>query len=109
MRICWQRVRDDICAELVASGYDNLQSPHRGLPLSDTGRNAARTACRAPDYKQSVNDLLRDLEDIGYLTREAESSDKRARIVRLTRLVGSPSGRAPEGAENGRGADRQDH
>lgn len=35
--------------------------------------------------KQSVNDLLRDLEEAGYVTLEVDQSDRRARIIRLTR------------------------
>ena len=34
--------------------------------------------------KQSVNDLLRHLEQHGYITRQHDPTDGRARIVRLT-------------------------
>jgi DNA-binding MarR family transcriptional regulator len=34
--------------------------------------------------KQSVNDLLGDLERQGYITREVDPSDRRGRLVRLT-------------------------
>jgi DNA-binding MarR family transcriptional regulator len=95
MRVCWQWVRDEIYAGLVASGYDNLNRAHIAVfryPTPD-GMRPSQLAERLQITKQSVNDLLRDLEDMGYLTREAESSDKRARIVRLT-----PAGRLLEQA-----------
>ena len=34
--------------------------------------------------KQRVNDLLRDLEGFGYLSLEADPTDSRARLIRLT-------------------------
>jgi DNA-binding MarR family transcriptional regulator len=95
MRICWQWVREEIHAGLVASGYEDLNRAHVTVfryPTPD-GMRPSELAERLQITKQSVNDLLRDLEDMGYLTREAESTDKRARIVRLT-----PSGRLLEQA-----------
>jgi DNA-binding MarR family transcriptional regulator len=95
MRICWQWVREEIYAGLVASGYEHLNRAHVTVfryPTPD-GMRPSQLAERLQITKQSVNDLLRELEDMGYLTREAESTDKRARIVRLT-----PSGRLLEQA-----------
>lgn len=95
MRICWQWVREEIYAGLVASGYETLNRAHVTVfryPTPD-GMRPSQLAERLQITKQSVNDLLRELEDMGYLTREAESTDKRARIVRLT-----PSGRLLEQA-----------
>ncbi|MGH7120525.1 MAG: MarR family winged helix-turn-helix transcriptional regulator, partial [Acetobacteraceae bacterium] len=34
--------------------------------------------------KQAVNDVLRDMEELGYLTRVHDPTDGRARIIRLT-------------------------
>src|SRR5580698_9109021 len=95
MRICWQWVREEIYAGLVASGYEHLNRAHVTVfryPTPD-GMRPSQLAERLQITKQSVNDLLRELEDMGYLTREAESTDKRARIVRLT-----PAGRLLEQA-----------
>src|SRR4051794_27211191 len=49
------------------------------------GRRPTEIAAGAQISKQRVNDLLRDLEQMGYLRLEPDTADNRARIVRLTR------------------------
>lgn len=86
LRPCWQWVWGRIFTGVVASGYDDLNPAHVGLfrhPTLDRLRPTA-VAEQMQITKQSVNDLLGHLEQRGYLTREPDPNDGRARIIRLT-------------------------
>jgi DNA-binding MarR family transcriptional regulator len=86
MRLGWQWVRKQIFSGVVAAGYDDLNPAHVGLfryPTLDRQR-PSELAEQLQITKQSVNDLLSHLEQHGYLTREPDPNDGRARIVRLT-------------------------
>ena len=86
LRPCWQWVWGRIFTGVVASGYDDLNPAHIGLfryPTLDRLR-PTEVAEQMQITKQSVHDLLGHLEQHGYLTREPDPTDGRARIVRLT-------------------------
>jgi len=86
LRPCWQWVRDQIFSGVAAAGYDDLNAAHVALfryPGLDRQR-PSELAEQLQITRQSVNDLLGHLESCGYITREAEPSDRRARVVRLT-------------------------
>jgi DNA-binding MarR family transcriptional regulator len=75
-----------ISTRVVAAGFDDLGRAHIGLfryPTAE-GLRPSELADRLQASKQSVNDLLRDLEARGYLVRETDPIDGRARVVRLT-------------------------
>jgi DNA-binding MarR family transcriptional regulator len=86
MRLVWQWVRDQIFAGVLAAGYDDLTPAHIALIRYPTleGQRPSELAEQLQITKQSVNDLLGHLEQRGYLTREPDAADGRARIVRLT-------------------------
>jgi len=93
MRLAWQRVWRDIFSGVAAAGYDDVNPAHValfGYPGLDRQR-PSELAERLQITRQSVNDLLGHLETHGYLTRETDPSDGRARVVRLT-----PKGRRLE-------------
>ncbi|MGH8989073.1 MAG: MarR family winged helix-turn-helix transcriptional regulator [Acidimicrobiales bacterium] len=95
MRLGWQWVRDEIFSGVVAAGYDDVTPAHVGLfryPGLD-GQRPTELAEQMHITKQSVNDLLGHLEQHGYLIREADLADGRARVVHLT-----PQGRRLEKA-----------
>jgi DNA-binding MarR family transcriptional regulator len=48
------------------------------------GRRPGEVAADVQISKQRVNDLLRELERLGYLLLERDRHDNRARIIRLT-------------------------
>ena len=48
------------------------------------GQRPTQLADQLQITKQSVNDLLGHLETAGYLTRQPDPTDRRARIIRLT-------------------------
>ena len=86
MRLTWQRVWKEIFAGVVAAGYDDVNPAHIalfGYPGLDRQR-PSELADRLQITRQSVNDLLGHLEHHGYLTREPDPADGRARVVRLT-------------------------
>ncbi|HEY8693357.1 MAG TPA: MarR family transcriptional regulator [Chloroflexota bacterium] len=86
MRLTWQWVREQIFLGVVAAGYDDVNRAHVGLfryPTLDR-LHPSELADQLQITKQSINDLLGHLEQHGYLVREPELSDRRARIVRLT-------------------------
>jgi len=86
LRVVWQWVRDQLYAGVVAAGYDDLNAAHVGLwryPGLE-GLRPSQLADRAGITKQSVNDLLGDLERHGYLLRVQDPADGRARMIRLT-------------------------
>ncbi|TAM77806.1 MarR family transcriptional regulator [bacterium] len=86
LRLGWQLVREQIFSGVVAAGYNDLNPAHVGLfryPTLDRQR-PSELAEQLQITRQSVNDLLGHLEGRGYLTREPDPADGRARVVRLT-------------------------
>ena len=87
MRTTLRWVLDHAYEHVVAAGFDDLGRAHVGVfryPTAE-GLRPSELADRLQITKQSVNDLLHDLEERGYLVREADPSDGRARVVRLTK------------------------
>ncbi len=71
---------------MLEAGYTDLSRAHVLLfrwPTID-GLRPSELAARNQLSRQSINDLLSDLEKRGYLERTLDPTDGRARIVRLT-------------------------
>ena len=86
LRLGWQFVREEIFSGVLSAGYDDLNPAHVGLfryPTLDRQR-PSEVAEQLRITRQSVNDLLGHLELCGYLTREPDPADGRARMIRLT-------------------------
>src|SRR5215212_1921339 len=86
LRLAWQAVRDRLYEGVLAAGYTDLSRAHVLLfrwPTID-GLRPSELAARNQLSRQSINDLLSDLEKRGYLERTPDPTDGRARIVRLT-------------------------
>jgi DNA-binding MarR family transcriptional regulator len=86
MRFAWQAVWKQIFTGVAAAGYEDVNPAHVGLfryPGLD-GQRPSELAEQLQVTKQSVNDLLGHLDAHGYLTREPDPADGRARVVRLT-------------------------
>src|SRR5215208_6252392 len=86
LRLAWQAVRDRIYEGVLAAGYSDLSRAHVLLfrwPTID-GLRPSELATRNQLSRQSINDLLSDLEKRGYLERTPDPTDGRARIVRFT-------------------------
>ena len=86
MRIVWQGARSHIYDRIQELGYTELNPAHLNLFRTEglDGRRPGELTSELYLSKQSVNDLLRDLEDMGYIRREVDPADRRGRIIRLT-------------------------
>lgn len=87
LRVPAQAVHRRIINELNAAGFDELRVPHMAV-LQFPGPDGVRPgvlAERAGMSKQAMNQLLRSLEALGYITRSSAPEEGRARIVRLTK------------------------
>lgn len=87
LRVPAQAIHRRLVSELNAAGFDGIRLPHMAV-LQFPGPDGVRPgtlAERAGISKQAVNQLLRSLEALGYLTRSDAPDERRARIVRLTR------------------------
>ena len=79
-------IRHRIAAGVREAGFADVRPTHVTLfrwPGPD-GRRPSEVAADVQISKQRVNDLLRDLEHLGYLSLELDRQDSRARIIRLT-------------------------
>jgi DNA-binding MarR family transcriptional regulator len=86
LRMAWESLQSELLADLHAAGFDDLRDTHRPLlryPPID-GLRPTDLAARLKLSKQATNDLLRDLENLGYLRLERDPADGRARIIRYT-------------------------
>src|SRR6476659_5966361 len=86
MRLVWQWIWAQNFEAVVRAGYDDLNPAHVGL-----FRYPTLDGCRLTDIahqmqitKQSVHELVGHLEARGYLVREPDPANRRARVVRLT-------------------------
>ncbi len=74
-------------ARVHASGYPDV-TPAMIALFRFAGvdrRRPSEIAATARLSKQATNDVLRELERLGYVKRHADPTDGRARIVRLTK------------------------
>ena len=86
LRMAWEALQAEIYVELQAAGFGDLREVHRPLlryPPID-GMRPTDLAAHLKLSKQATNDLLRDLENLGYLRLERDPTDGRARIIRYT-------------------------
>jgi DNA-binding MarR family transcriptional regulator len=86
LRFALDDVRARIYAGVVADGFDDVRPAHVTLFRwpGPEGRRPSEVAADANISKQRVNDLLRDLERLGYVELDADPTDSRARLIRLT-------------------------
>lgn len=71
---------------LVDLGYADLRPAHGRIFqfIDDDGSNLVELAERAQLTKQSVAELVQQLEAAGYLERVPDPRDKRAKLIRTT-------------------------
>jgi DNA-binding MarR family transcriptional regulator len=86
LRMAWQRVRARIYSGVEHDGYSDLNPAHVALFRFETidGRRPTQVAESMQITKQSVNDLIRDLERHGYAQYRTDPRDHRARLIHLT-------------------------
>lgn len=87
LRVPGQVIQRRIINELNGAGFKELVVPHMAV-LQFPGPDGVRPgmlAERAGMSKQAMNQLLRSLENFGYIVRSDAPNEGRARVVRLTR------------------------
>jgi DNA-binding MarR family transcriptional regulator len=87
LRVPAQAIQRRLVSELNAAGFGELRLPHMAV-LQYPGPDGVRPgtlAERAGMSKQAMNQLLRSLEDLGYITRSNAPDQGRARIIRFTK------------------------
>jgi DNA-binding MarR family transcriptional regulator len=86
LRMPWEIVRQRMLDGLHQRGFTDLVPAHLTVlqyPGPDSQR-PSELAGRIRISKQALNYLLGQMEDLGYLTREADSQDQRSKRVKLT-------------------------
>ena len=87
LRVPAQAIQRRIISELNDGGFDDLRVPHMAV-LQFPGPDGVRPGAlaeRAGMSKQAMNQLLKSLEGLGYLTRSDAPDEGRARVVRFTK------------------------
>jgi DNA-binding MarR family transcriptional regulator len=72
---------------LAAEGYGDIREGYGcvfGFIDIDAGSRVTELADRSGLTKQAVSEVIPELEELGYVTREPDPGDKRAKIVKLT-------------------------
>ena len=78
----------EMFAELARGGHDRLRPKHGAVlaHLDPEGTRAVDLAARSGAHKQVVTTLVDELEQLGYVTRVQDPSDRRAKLVVPTDL-----------------------
>jgi DNA-binding MarR family transcriptional regulator len=87
LRVPAQAIHRRIIKELNAAGFEELRVPHMAV-LQFPGPDGVRPgtlAERAAMSKQAMNQLLRSLENLGYIIRSDAPDEGRARIIHFTK------------------------
>jgi len=87
LRVPANAVRRRIIEELNAAGFKDLRVPHLAVLQypSPEGVRPGILAELAGMSKQAMNQLLKSLENMGYLVRSDAPNEGRARVIRLTK------------------------
>jgi DNA-binding MarR family transcriptional regulator len=86
LRLVWQMHRERLYARVTAAGFRDVTQAQFELirwPGID-GLRPSEVAESVGLSKQTINDLLGELERDGYLGRHPHPDDGRARVIRLT-------------------------
>lgn len=95
LRVPAQSIHRRLINDLRASGFEGLSLPHMAV-LQFPGPDGIRPSAlaeRAGMSKQAMNQLLRTLEALGYVTRATVPDESGARIVRFTKRGHAAYGR----------------
>ncbi|GAA4877154.1 MarR family winged helix-turn-helix transcriptional regulator [Actinomycetospora straminea] len=83
MRESFVALNDVVLARLAEGGHDAVRPAHAAVfqYLDDTGTTVSLLAERAQMTKQAMAELVRHLEDHGYVVRVPDPDDRRAKLV----------------------------
>ncbi len=86
LRVPWEAVQEHMLARLHAEGFDDFDASYLTVFRypSPHGERPSELAARRRISKQALNHLLGQLEQRGYLEREADLEDGRSKRISLT-------------------------
>jgi DNA-binding MarR family transcriptional regulator len=102
LREAFVALNDLVLAHLAAHGHDQVRPAHVAVfqYLDDTGTTVSALAERAQMTKQAMAELVQHLETHGYVTREPDPADRRAKRVLPTarghEVIAVAQGLAPD-------------
>ncbi|MFC0554480.1 MarR family winged helix-turn-helix transcriptional regulator [Planotetraspora thailandica] len=76
-------LQDELFSRLAEQGHPQVQPRHGTVlaVLPASGARATELAQRSGQHKQIVGTIVDELERLGYVRREADPSDRRAKLV----------------------------
>jgi DNA-binding MarR family transcriptional regulator len=76
-------VQDELYARLEKAGHGDLTRLHGAViaHLDEEGTRATELARRSGRHKQIIGRIVDELEELGYVERRPEQSDRRAKLV----------------------------
>lgn len=85
LRDAFAALNDLVIPHLIEHGFDDLRRAHAAVfPILDGGSTVSVLAQRAGMTKQAMGELVLYLEQHGYVSREPDPADGRAKLVRPT-------------------------
>jgi DNA-binding MarR family transcriptional regulator len=87
LRDLYRRLQTHVHEQLIAAGHHDLRPAHANVLQylgASGGLRVQDLAVRAQMTWQSMAELVGQLEHAGYVTREPDPADRRARLVTLT-------------------------
>ncbi|WP_203417163.1 MarR family winged helix-turn-helix transcriptional regulator [Jiangella ureilytica] len=83
LRDAFTTLNGHVLRRLAGSGHEAVRAAHGAIfqHLDDTGTTVSRLAERAQITKQAAAELVQHLEAHGYVVREPDPSDRRAKLV----------------------------
>lgn len=83
MREAFVALNDAVIVRLAERGHSEVRSAHGAVfqYLDDSGTTVSTLADRAQMTKQAMAELVRHLENQGYVTRTPDPDDRRAKLV----------------------------
>jgi DNA-binding MarR family transcriptional regulator len=81
-------IQDELYGRLEEAGHGQLTRLHGAViaHLDEEGTRATELARRSGRHKQIIGRIVDELEQLGYVERRPESSDRRAKLVVPTEL-----------------------
>jgi DNA-binding MarR family transcriptional regulator len=76
-------VQDELFAKLAAEGFDDVHPRHGAVMayLEKDGVRATELSQLSGQHKQVIGKLVDELEELGYVRREPDPADRRAKLV----------------------------
>jgi DNA-binding MarR family transcriptional regulator len=86
MRLPWEAVHRRMLQALRENGFGDIDGPRLAVFLwpGPDGQRPSDLAARMKVTKQALNYLLGDLERLGYIERQPDPDDRRARRIAMT-------------------------